>query len=422
MDYHKQKVNYNLAMIDSLNQSSANTSDYANMLAILEKWKGKFPDTVHKPKLVFINCSGGGLRSTEWVFRVMQVADSLTHNKFSKSSELITGASGGMIGAAYYRELYLRQLLDTSHAFVTDRQLYGVSGDLLNPVAFSLTMSDLFFNIQKYKEGKTEYSKDRAYAFERQLNSNTGYVFRKTLADYRQPEAEARIPMMIFSPTIVTDGRRLLISPQPISFLTQHGRDTSFNFSSTEDEIEYGKLFRNQDADSIRFTTVMRMNATFPYVLPAVNMPTDPPIQVMDAGIRDVTGMKTSLRFLYVFRKWIEENTGGVIFVDIRDSHKMRTIEDKPRTSIIQNFITPLGNIYGNLLTIQDYNQDENYEYARAWFKGNFDLITFELPTKEEDISLSWHLTTREKNSVYHAASLQQNMDSFNRLKLLLGY
>ena len=111
-----------------------------------------------------------------------------------------------------------------------------------------------------------------------------------------------------------------------------------------------------------------------------------------------------------------------MIFVDIRDSHKARQIEEKPSPTIIENFITPLGNIYGNLLTIQDYNQDESYEYASAWFKGNFDLITFELPTKEEGISLSFHLTTREKNAVYNADTLSQNKESFQRLKYLLRY
>ena len=105
-----------------------------------------------------------------------------------------------------------------------------------------------------------------------------------------------------------------------------------------------------------------------------------------------------------------------MIFVDIRDSHKERPIENKPRMTFIENVITPLGNIYGNLLTIQDYNQDEAYEYAKGWFKGKFDFIKFELPTKEQDISLSWHLTTREKFSVYNSISLPENTASFEKL------
>ena len=62
------------------------------------------------------------------------------------------------------------------------------------------------------------------------------------------------------------------------------------------------------------------MNATFH--VPTVNLPTDPPIEVMDAGMRDNFGMKTTVQFLYTFREWIQENTREVIVVQIRDLQK----------------------------------------------------------------------------------------------------
>ena len=36
-------------------------------------------------------------------------------------------------------------------------------------------------------------------------------------------------------------------------------------------------------------------------------------------------------------------------------------------------------------------DRDEAYEYAKSWFHSPFDFVIFELPTKEQDISLSWH-------------------------------
>ena len=63
----------------------------------------------HKPKLIIINTSGGGLRSALWTFYSLQYADSLLHGELLKHTELITGASGGMLGAAYLRELLLRK-------------------------------------------------------------------------------------------------------------------------------------------------------------------------------------------------------------------------------------------------------------------------------------------------------------------------
>ena len=416
MEYNKGKSDYSIVHFNEISDSTKVQTDLNSTIQILERWKEKFIRHNTKPKMIFINCSGGGLRASIWAYRLMQMADSLTNMDFSKSTQLISGASGGMIGAAYYRELYLQERLGLLKSKNSKKNIFNIGKDLLNPVAFSVTVSDMFFNLQKFKEGNTHFAKDRAYAFEQQLNENTGYVLSKPLSAYKEAEASGLIPMMIFAPTIVNDGRRLLISSQEISYMTKHTVDSIFRFDLTIDEIEFRKLFGKQNADNIRYTSVLRMNATFPYILPAVSLPSEPLIHVMDAGIRDNTGLKTSLRFLYIFKEWIEENTSGVIFVDIRDSHKERPIENKPRMTLLENIITPLGNIYGNLLTIQDYNQDEAYEYAKGWFKGKFDFIKFELPTKEQDISLSWHLTTREKESVYNSVFLHENNVSFQKL------
>ncbi|MBK9412986.1 MAG: patatin-like phospholipase family protein [Bacteroidetes bacterium] len=416
MEYNKGRSKYSIDAFNKNSNPDIVKSDYDSTIVLLEKWKDKFITKKEKPKMIFINCSGGGLRASIWAFRIMEMADSLTNNDFINSTQLISGASGGMIGAAYYRELYLQKRLGIHQKVSNTKSITNVGKDLLNPIAFSITVSDLFFNIQKFKEGETKFNKDRAYAFEQQLNENTGYVLSKPLSSYKEAEASGLIPMMIFSPTIVNDGRRLLISPQHVSYLTDHAADSSFNFETTIDEIEFQRLYKDQRANNIRFTSVLRMNATFPYILPPVSLPSEPVTYVMDAGIRDNTGLKTSLRFLYVFRKWIEENTSGVIFVDIRDSHKSRPIENKPQQTIIQNFFAPLGNIYNNLLTIQDYNQDEAYEYAKGWFGSQFDFIKFELPTKEQDISLSWHLTTREKVSVANSVFLKENAMAFDTL------
>ncbi len=411
--HYNSKADYSLHSLNALTSDASMKHDIDSNIKLLEKWKSKFHN---KPKLVLVNVSGGGLRASMWTFRVMQVCDSLLGNAFIESTNLISGASGGMIGAAYYRELYLRHRLGFEKNFRDDAHLNNINKDLLNPIIFSITVSDLFFNFQKFKEGNERHSKDRAYVFEKQLNSNVRNVFDKRLKDYKNAEDEAIIPMMIFTPTIVNDGRRLLISPHDISFLSHDPQKADFNFTPAVDGVEFRKLFKNQHADDIKFSSIIRMSATFPYILPAVSLPSMPTIQIMDAGMRDNTGLKTSLRYLYVFRKWIEENTSGVIMVDIRDSHKIRPVEPAPQKSMLENLVTPLGNIYGNLLTIQDYNMDEEYYYAKGWFNGKLDFITFELPTKEQEISLSWHLTTREKKSIYHTIDLDSNKVAFSQL------
>ena len=77
--------------------------DKAQMIQVLENWKKK--QTEEKPFLFIINVSGGGTRSATFTLSVLQHLDSLCGGKLMDKTFLITGASGGMLGAAYYREL-----------------------------------------------------------------------------------------------------------------------------------------------------------------------------------------------------------------------------------------------------------------------------------------------------------------------------
>ena len=56
-------------------------------------------------KLILLNVSGGGIRSAMWTFSVLQNLDKATDGSFFQNTHLITGASGGMVGAAYYRDV-----------------------------------------------------------------------------------------------------------------------------------------------------------------------------------------------------------------------------------------------------------------------------------------------------------------------------
>ena len=78
--------------------------DKANMINILDSWKKK--QSSDKPVMVFMNVSGGGLRSATFVMNVLQQLDRITSGKLMQQTFLISGASGGMLSATYFRELY----------------------------------------------------------------------------------------------------------------------------------------------------------------------------------------------------------------------------------------------------------------------------------------------------------------------------
>ncbi|MEI4572951.1 hypothetical protein, partial [Klebsiella pneumoniae] len=81
------------------------------------------------------------------------------------------------------------------------------------------------------------------------------------------------------------------------------------------------------------------MNATFPYVLPNVWLPSNPIIDVMDAGLRDNYGQETTLRFIQTFKEWLQKNTAKLVVIQIRD--RGLSDWDKPlETNSLIGFLT----------------------------------------------------------------------------------
>ena len=128
------------------NDTGQANADAQAMLAMLERWKEdnqRYAALGTKPKMVVINTSGGGLRSMLWTFRCLQVADSLLDGSLMDRTVLMTGSSGGLIGATYYRQLFLADQNSTA-PHRNDQALLGdLSHDMLNPIFFSFVTNDL---------------------------------------------------------------------------------------------------------------------------------------------------------------------------------------------------------------------------------------------------------------------------------------
>ncbi|WP_417266311.1 patatin-like phospholipase family protein [Brumimicrobium sp.] len=416
VSYTKQSL-YDLKYSDSIIQR-----DYENYVKTLENWKkntGK-----KKPKLIVLNTSGGGLRSAMWTFRVLQEMDSLSDNDFSKHIQMITGASGGMIGAAYYRDLMLMENDSLISSRLDQEYLENISKDLLNRLTFSISTNDLFFRYQSVEINEHLYSKDRGYAFEQELISNLNGAFDHTLGYYEPYERSGQIPTMIFTPTIVNDGRRLLVSAQHHGYLQATDRlDERVGLNPQIENIEYLKYFQHNNPNDVNFTSVLRMSATFPYVMPMITMPTDPGMQVMDAGIRDNYGSKTTVRYLIALRKWLHENTSGVIVLKVRDTKKTLIGETYENIGLFERLLLPFGNMYGNFPRVQDFNQDELFSTAIRSMDYPIEVVTFNLREHYDDkISLSWHLTQKEKLKISNAVYSEENSRSVERLMKLLKF
>src|SRR5690606_22426818 len=205
LNYDQEPIPYNLATLDSLNNDLLGVSrDINQHEKILDKWldrqrklKG---DPSFKPKMIIVNTSGGGLRSSLWTVRALQYCDSVSNGEITQNTRLISGSSGGSIGAAYFRDLYLnRETINPG--LYSEKYLENISKDVLNRVLFTLATNDIFIRFRKRDVAGYSYVLDRGMTFEDQLNINTGFVFNKPVMAYAEAVAEAQIPMMILAPS-----------------------------------------------------------------------------------------------------------------------------------------------------------------------------------------------------------------------------
>ncbi|MGP8216647.1 MAG: patatin-like phospholipase family protein [Bacteroidia bacterium] len=423
LDYSTPPAQYSFGAFKKLN-SDHNLQQYDknHTIGILDLWKSKnsMASNDDKPPFIIINTSGGGIRSAMWTYYIFRYLDSAFNGNFFKRTELITGSSGGMIGAAYFRERYLEKINGQNLNPDDLKYVSDISNDLLNPVAFTIATNDLAFRFQKFKDGPYSYIKDRAFAFEEKLNANTGNVLNKRLKDYRLPEEQALIPMMLITPTIVNDGRKLIISSQGVSFMTDFDVDSTLHYDPMTQSVEFTRLFANQDAQNLRFTSALRMSATFPYITPITMLPSDPAIEAMDAGLVDNFGLEEAVKYIYSFRQWLTDNVGRIIIIQIRDQYKRPAITDNSPHDLVQSLTFPVNRFYSNLFPVENYKEDRMLEYMSRWYKGKLDVICFQIDnTGTDDISLSWHLTDKEKQQVENSIKQPDNVHSVEELKKL---
>jgi hypothetical protein len=186
------------------------------------------------------------------------------------------------------------------------------------------------------------------------------------------------------------------------------------------DMVDFVSFFKDLDPYNLRILTALRMNATFPYVLPNVWLPTHPVIDVMDAGLRDNFGLETSLRFIQVFKDWIKENTSKVVIIQIRD-RRLGDWEDPEENVTVLSWLTkPMLLLQNNLFKIQDYYQADELSYAAATLP-ELQRITFQyMPaSREAYATLSFHLTNFEQQDIKTALKDSLNRRNFDKVSEL---
>jgi hypothetical protein len=159
-------------------------------------------------------------------------------------------------------------------------------------------------------------------------------------------------------------------------------------------------------AGSMQIASLARMNASFPWVSPAAELPTDPRRHVVDAGYFDNFGVSVAIAWIEKNLEQIAALTSGVVLVQIRDREIEGGMGDYTRPPAsgwlneFSEFLAPpwafLQTRESIMLFHNDYDLQEISKLLAA--KGGrsdfFTTVVFENP---EAAALSWSLTEPQR-------------------------
>jgi hypothetical protein len=347
-----------------------------------------------RPKLVVVAVSGGAARSAYWTAVVLDRLERALP-EFGRRVRIMAGASGGMLGTACY-VAYRR---DVARGDSAERQgaegprgqvpaqpsewVRRVPRNSIEPLAKFIALSEVWQSLWPGPQGD-----DRGIVLERDWSD-----LRFPFTELAPLERDGRVPSLIFSPTIVEDGRRLLISNLDlyrdrngavravIPGVKSEGSEVSFNEPFDDRDyslsgVEFYRIF--PESCGLLLSTAVRMSASFPYVSPAVNLPTDPPRRVVDAGYYDNYGIQVASAWIRANRDWLAEHTSGVLLVQVRDSSSVRDrldVDDTPpgywdrAMRGFQFFTSPVDAFSRARYTVASFSNDDDVETLGAMFK-----------------------------------------------------
>jgi hypothetical protein len=389
----------------------------------LSRWSSALPEASGKRPLILVCASGGGIRAAVWTTAILCELER-RWPAFPYHVRLFTGASGGMVGAGAYVGTLSppgpSQGPDALHGMTHEKLLSAVAQESLSAVTHAMVFRDLWTRFLR-----RDNARNRGEALEAALRANLPEAFGKTLGELRAGEREGWRPSLVYSPMLVEDGRRLLISNLDLDGLLQNTgpRLAGVEGLSSRSGLSLGRLLPDS-LERLPLATAARLSASFPYVSPAAVLPTNPRRRVVDAGYWDNYGVSLASAFLDecmnepALRQWLSRHVSGVLLVQIRDGVVSRSAEGTdfrrerkappgPMSRGLEGLSSPLEGILSAREAAMVFRNDEHVEAVSRRFdammgEGFFQTTTFSF---RGNVSLSWYLTDREKKKLAKAAA-----------------
>lgn len=400
-----------------------------------EDFKRRGPTWNGKPPLVIVSTAGGGSTSAIYTFEAL-VAIEKAHPGFHRHVRLISGASGGMLGAAVYRT-WLRDLhelesklppnaapAEIAREIDKSAQPYrdGLAQDFLSPLAQALAFKDIPMGLLCPRG----YADDRGRRLEQAWNKYFPRTLDSTFDELRDEERTGTFPTLVFSPMMVEPGRPLLIGTTNLEKIATATRDDPYPHRIRG--VEFMKLFP-REGWNLRLGTAARLSATFPFFTPAVSLPTLPGRRVVDAGYYDNYGVSVGLAWLQaqIADGSLSKYAGDVILLELKPYGKwVRGQAGRSETEEFQQILgnwprafheatTPIEGLYNARDASMSIRNDDQRDQVTELMdlRGVMDNRRNKLPGPEFtpfvfrgglDTSLNWSLPRPEVEAIRNAA------------------
>lgn len=259
--------------------------------------------------VVVVTAPGGGIHASAWTTQVLTGLHERYGRAFDDALIFISGVSGGGVGSWFFVEAL-------SHAAATnpppgfDDLPFDVNAlaqtSALDAVAWGFAFPDLVQSLNPFPFhlGNRGRSLETSWNLQlkRSLSATAGGNHQRaprTLGDLAAEAAEGKIPLMVWTATDVTSGKRVVIAP--VNNAVRNGEPA-------EQAIDLYRLIGELEGQpDLKAATAARLAATFPYVSPLVGAdlsgfaPQDQRLaqfRTIDGGLFDNEGLVTAIDWI----------------------------------------------------------------------------------------------------------------------------
>jgi hypothetical protein len=375
------------------------------------------------PTLVLVAASGGGVRAAVWTAAVLTELERVVVPWRPVMTPwnigLVTGASGGMVGATFYT-LTLRHTLEGPGWHVIDGNdlVDAVAEESLSDLAQRLVFHDMPLALVPKRHSRDDRGTRLDDALERHLRRKLapGQTIPSSMADLQPFEARGLVPSLVYTPMLIEDGRRLFISNADLDRLsTSDGGLVAGGSLYSRNAFQFHQLFEG-GLTRLSPWTAARLSASFPYVTPAPTLPTVPRRRVVDAGYWDNFGVNLCSSWLEDClcqeerRRWLGQFR-NVLLLQIRDGvlcYGAREAPDQEQTRTMARgmewLTSPPEAVLAARNAVAIYRGDEQVESLSEVFGPAFSTAVVEF---KQTASLSWALTEDEVRTIKKAAAAE---------------